>query len=153
MENKNSLIMTAVIFIVIGILAGFWGGSMLGKRAGQAAAEEQLAPLVDLAFPKPAEDIRSMTGTVKGVYGATINLEINDPNDYLPHLDGTSRAKQSRSANVTPNTKYVVVLNGQISNKPFSSSDIKTGDIITVRSDQNIRDLKTFDVFEVDLVR
>ncbi len=141
--------LTAAIFLIVGLVIGFFGG----KQTGRNAAEQQLAPLVNLAFPRPADDIRSLTGVVKSIYGATITLEINDPDDYLPHLDGTPRAKQNRSANVTPDTKYVIVTNGQVSSKTFSSSDIKADDIITVRSEENIRDLETFDVSEVDLIK
>ncbi|TSA46101.1 hypothetical protein D4R51_00700 [bacterium] len=149
MENKKTLVTAAVVFLIIGILIGFVGG----KQAGRVDAEKQLLPIVNLAFPKPSDDMRSMTGTVMGIFGATINLQIDDPADYLPHLDGSPRAVQTRFANVTPDTKYVFVINGKIKSTPSSVSDVKKGDIITVRSNDNIRDAETFDVFEVDLVR
>lgn len=146
MENKK-IVTVSAIFLVIGLLIGFWGGSTVGKTN----AERELLPLVNLAFPKPGDDIRSFTGTVMGIFGATISIEIDDPADYLPHLDGSPRATQTRFANTTPDTKYVFITNGETKTTPSSISDIKNGDDITVRSNDNIRDAEKFDVFEVDL--
>jgi len=148
MENKK-IVTAAVISLVIGLLIGFWGGSTIGKTG----AEKELLPLVNLAFPKPGDDIRSFTGTVKAVVGATITLETSDPSDYLPHLDGSPRATQVRYANITPDTRFVIISNGNVTTNKSSISDIKTGDTITVRSDANIKDTQRFDVTEVDLVR
>ncbi len=153
MKNKKSFASAAVVFLVVGLLIGFWSGSAWSKQAGRTAAEKQLMPLVNLAFPKPPADIRSLTGAVNSVYGATINLEIDDPADYLPHLDGAPRATQTRFANVTPDTKFVVVSGGQVTTKPFSLSDLKPSDIITVRSGSNIREAQKFDVMEIDVVK
>ncbi len=148
MENKKNII-TAVVFVIIGLVAGYF----IGQQTGQSAAEKKFSPLVELAFPKPADEMQSLTGTVKAVVGATITLEINDPADYLPHLDNSPRTTQIRYASITPDTKYVAVSNGSVVNKPFSLSNIKTGDTITVRSNANIKDTQRFDASEVDLVK
>ncbi|MGC9602947.1 MAG: hypothetical protein ABSF47_00560 [Minisyncoccia bacterium] len=153
MENKRTLITSSVIFLIIGLLIGFWGGNVVGNQSGKADAEKQLLPLVNLAFPKPADDIRSFTGTVKAVVGSTINIEINDPADYLPHLDNSPRTKQLRYANTTPDTKFVTVSGGKVTVSKISASNLKTGDTITVRSNTNIKDAQRFDVSEVDLVK
>ena len=152
MENKKTVIL-CVIFLAIGLLVGFFGGNALGNQNGQATAEKKYSPLVDLAFPKPADDIRSLTGTVMSISGATINLKADDPADYLPHPDGSPRATKTVSANVTPDTKYVFVVNGKTKTTPSSISDIKNGDVITVRANTNIKDTVRFDAAEIDVVK
>jgi hypothetical protein len=149
MENKKTLVWYMVGSLVVGLLIGFWGGSAWGTQAGKM----DLMPLVNFAFPKPSDDVRSFTGTVKAVVGATISLEINAPDDYLPHLDNSPRATETRYANTTPDTKFISISNGSVTGKTFSLSDLKTGDIVTVRSSENIRNAQRFDVSEVDLVK
>lgn len=157
MGNKSP-VLAAVAFFVIGCVFGFLFGRLAGM-AEQGADILKLKPLIDLAYPQPPANMTSMTGTVQGIYGATIALEVDDPSDYLPHLDNTPRKKLTRSADTSSQTKYVLVdyhkldFKGNPKITSFTLSDLKVGDVITVRSNQNLRSTEKFDATEVQLVR
>ena len=153
---KKTLISIFIILIVVaGMAFGFYLGQKKGAITAAKETEIKLQPLVDLAFPKPPEDIKSLSGVIKGIYGATINLEINDINDYLPHTDGSPRAKETRFASLTSKTKIVSIdttkldSNGNPQITELKLADLKVGDTITVRSEQNIKEAKKFDITKI----
>ncbi len=157
---KKVLIFTLIVLIaVVATALGFYWGQKKGTTTATKETETKLQPLVDLAFPKPPEDIRSLSGAIKGIYGATINLEINDPNDYLPHTDGSPRAKETRFASLLSATKIYLIdttqldTNGNPKKTELKITDLKIGNNITVRSNQNIRTAKKFDVTQIELVK
>ncbi|MDI6778895.1 MAG: hypothetical protein QME25_01685 [Bacteroidota bacterium] len=71
--------------------------------------KEDLKKLVDLAFPPPPAEIFSLSGVVKTIVGATIAMEVDDPEDYLPHPDGSPRRKQTRFASLLAETKITLI--------------------------------------------
>jgi len=157
MKKQQYIAISIIIALVLGI-----GGYLLGQQAGIKKSSEEiknLKSLVDLAFPPPPQEMLSLTGTVKGVYGATIQLEIDDPNDYLPRLDNSPRKKQTRNAITSNETSFTLIdytkidQEGNPTISQIKLSDIKTGDIITVRSNQNIRNAEKFDVTAVEVVK
>lgn len=142
-NNKNQIIIIAVVAIVAFGL-GFFGG--------QYQSEKKLMPLVDLAYPGPLDEMHSFRGTVQSIDGADIKLEINDPDDYLPHLDGSPRRKEIRIVRTNNTTEFIMVELDQFSDPIITSislSDIKVGDKIRVQSDQNIKDLDEFDAVKI----
>jgi len=150
-----------IISVVIAIVLAS-GGYLLGQQAGikKSSQEiEKLKGLVNTIFPPPPQQISSVTGVVKGIYGATIQLEIDDPDDYLPHLDNSPRKKQTRMAITSSNTSFVLIdltkfdNNGNPASSPIKLSDIKVGDIVTVRSNQNIRSAEKFEATAVEIVK
>ncbi len=153
--NKKPLIASLVILSLVIIYASFYYGKTVGEQKGKSS----YAPLVDLAFPKPPKDIRQLSGIVKGVYGATIDFEINSVDDYLPHLDGTPQKKEIRHATVTSKTTLTLIdstkldSRGNPKTKTLSLSDIKPGMGVTVQSNQNIRNVKEFDASSVQIVQ
>lgn len=157
--KKVLLTLSLLLLIMAALALGFYFGRQKGTTTATQAVQQKLQPLVELAFPKPPDDIRSLSGVVKGIYGATINLEINDPDDYLPRLDGSPRKKQIRFASVTAATTIVFIDTTQldVQGNPkitvLPLSDLKIGDNVTVRSDQNIRDERKFDITKVELVK
>ena len=138
---------------------GFYYGITQGEKRGQVIAESQYLPLIDYAFPKPPVDLRSLTGTVKNIYGAELSLEIRNPDDYLPHLDGTPYAMETRTASVSSETQIVRIdttkidENGNAEQTALLLSDLKEGDRVTVFTAHNIRDAQQFDVARIELVR
>lgn len=138
---------------------GFYYGIRKGEQRGQIIAESQYLPLIDYAFPRPPVDLRSFTGTVKNVYGAELSLEIRNPDDYLPHLDGSPYAIETRTASVSSETQMVRIdttqldQNGNAIRTPLQLSDLKEGDRVTVFAKHNIRDAQQFDVARIELVR
>lgn len=150
---------TITIVILAAIALALALGLALGRKQGGAEIEQKLSPLVDLAFPKPPDEIKNFSGTITKIYGAIINLEIVDPDDYLPRTDGTPHIKEIRLASISSATEIMLVDYTKPDNRgnptitPLELSDLKVGDTITVRSDQNIRDAEKFDVTRVELVR
>ncbi len=157
--NKNILIIGGVLLVIVFFIGGFFIGQTNGKNTGQALGEAKYKSVVEAIYPKPPEELHSLSGKVTNSYGATFELEVNDPTDYLPHTDGTPRAKQIRMANTTPDTRYVLVdyskLDGRGSpaQSAQSFSSVKTGDTITVESADNILTAQKFDVTKVTLVK
>lgn len=152
--NRNTLIVTAAIALIAGLAVGYFAGS----AQGGAATEKKLMPLIDAAFPPPPSEFFSLTGAVTSIYGAELGLEIDDPDDYLPHLDGSPRAKEMRTAQVSASTAYTLINYARLdqSGNPvrtsFSFGNLKVGEIITVRSAENIRDAASFEATAVERV-
>ena len=153
--NYRIIVPVAVVFLVIGIASGGY----FGREAGVKKARNEYQALLDLAYPPPAGEIHRISGTVRAVVGGTIQLDANDPEDYLPHLDGSPRKMVAKNANVTAVTEYVLVdyskpeANGDPSRVPFELSDLKDGDRIVVESDENLREQKSFETKLVQRVR
>ena len=150
---------TITIVVLAALALALALGLALGRKQGGAKVEQKLSPLVDLAFPKPSDEIKNFSGTITKIYGAIINLEIVDPDDYLPHTDGTPYIKEIRLASISSATQITLVDYTKPDNRgnptitSIELSNLKTGDTITVQSDENIRDAKKFDVTRVELIR
>ena len=153
--NKSLLIAIAVLILIVGGVIGYF----IGQTNGSQVAADKYLPIINAAFPAPSGPIYTLQGTVQNVYGATIAITVNDPSDYLPHLDGSPRATQTRQANTTPNTVYFELNSTKLDSQgnpiktSISLSDIKPGDAVMVKSTQNIFSATTFDVTEVDLIK
>ena len=152
---KNKIIFIIVIIAVAGLVIGF----LAGRQQGVNQSEEKLMPLIDLVYPGPSDEIHSFRGTVQNIYGADIKLEINDPDDYLPHLDKSPRRKEIRTVRTSFTTEFILIDPNQFDEKgnsittTISLADIKVGDIITVRSDQNIKDLQKFSAVRITVTK
>ena len=149
------VIMVAVITVSVGLFVG----QGVGRKEGVREVEAKLRPAIERVFPAPAPEIKVLSGIVKGVYGGTINLEIGDPDDYLPHADGSAPKRQVRYVGVTSATKIYLIdvqkidRSGSITKTNLALSALRVGDGITVKSDKNIKDAKSFEVTEIEVVR
>ena len=155
----------ALVFLVLGLMAlvlvlGFFWGKNLGVSEGKNETEKELKPLVDLAFPKPPEEIRAIGGIIKEIANSKIVLEAIDPDDYLPHLDGTPQRRELRSVSITSETKINLVdytkrdargISPLI--KPLKISELKVGDAVNVRSVSNVRESQQFDASVIEVIR
>lgn len=152
MQNKS------IYFLIIALIIGFGLGFLFGQMNGQNMSVAQYKPLVDSAFPPPPAVINSVSGVVTNVYGATVTLDINDPSDYLPHLDGTAVKKLSVTANVFSGTKINSIdysKSDQNDNPAVTAmklTDLKVGDSVRAISSTNIRGAAKFDATEIDLI-
>ncbi|MDP1706291.1 MAG: hypothetical protein Q8L36_00530 [bacterium] len=153
---KQTKVILIPLLVVILIAGAFWAGKQTDKKETSNELQ-QLKNIVEDIYPTPTE-IKALNGTIKNIVGARISLEVSDPNDYLPHTDGSVRKTEIRSANVLSNTTYSLIdynkvdKDGNFSVTKISLTDLKTGDQITVRSNTNIKDLKSFDVIAVEKV-
>lgn len=149
------MIVVGIAVLIVGGVIGFF----IGQANGRQAAADQYLPIVNTAYPAPSGTLYTLTGTVQGVYGATIVITVPDPSDYLPHLDGSPRKTVTRNVQTTPATQYFAVDNanldgnGQPTRTASKLSDIQAGATVTVRSTQNIFSANTFDATEVDLIK
>lgn len=159
MENKKSFVLWIVVSLIVGGAAGYYLGNTVGFSTGKTSADKQLSGIVGLVFPKPPQEIHSAAGTITAISGATLTLEVNDPEDYLPHTDGTPQKKVTKYASLTGTTKIVLVdttktdATGNSETTQLSPSDLKVGDNVMVQSDQNIRTESNFDVVQVQMVK
>ncbi len=157
--KKTSLIVIVIVFVAIAavaLAAGFYFGNAQGRKEGEKIAKDELRPLVNLAFPPPEEKIMSLTGVIKGVYGASVDFEIVAPSDYLPHLDGSPQKKELRTASVSQSTEIVQMALDKQGNTKITTikiSDLKIGDTITARSSVNIKTAKKFDATRIELLK
>jgi len=126
--------------------------------SGEAQSEHPLAH----AFTRYAEDLRIAvlkTNQFKALKGEGIVFEVNDPGDYLPHADGTPRNKEIRRADMRSGTEYSLVdytkplPSGDPSVSKISFSDLKIGDRITVKSNENVKTAERFVGKEVRKVK
>lgn len=157
--KRTAIILTVVALLLLGVVIGFVIGKKQGESVGQKSVEEKLNPILNIAFPKPPEELLSLDGTIKNIYGATLTLEVNDPDDYLPHPDNSPRKKETRFASLTSATQILlkdfskIDAQGNPKTTVLKPSDLKVGNAVTVRSAQNIRDAQKFDVTSVEIVK
>lgn len=144
------------VLIVVLVAAGVWAGLELGKKQGKDLADTNLQQVVELAFPKPAQDIRVLNGIVKAVYGAAVQFEMDSLEDYLPKTDGTAKIKEARYAVVTSKTEIIrydmtkIGPDGNPAQTKLTISDLKPGTPITVRAAENIRNTEKFEATRIE---
>jgi hypothetical protein len=153
MKNITKLLILITIF-VIGLL-----GFFAGKKIGTEKTERKLFTLINRAYPRPPEFLTSTSGTVKNVSGATITLEIIDPEDYLPHLDNSPYKKIKKFVSVNKETEIIkkdfTNLNqeGEPSVTNPKIEDIKTGDQIIIYTNENIRENNKITATQIKIVK
>lgn len=156
---NKTLTISIVLALIIGGVVGYFVGSSTGFESGKATQDKKLGGLVDLVFPKPPEIIRSASGIIKTINGGLLSLEIGDPDDYLPHTDGTTQKKIVRTATVTPTTKILLIDSTQIDTQgnpkiiELSATDLKVGDAVTIRTEKNVRTETSFDAQQIEIVK
>ena len=160
-QNKFKVIiyvLAGILILVIGFIVGFYAGRQNGQAIGEAAGQSQYKALVDLAYPAPAQEIHEISGAVKSITANSVTFVARDPNDYLPHTDGSPFRQITLTANTTASTTIMSVdystldKNGNPKTSSLSFSDIKTGMTVTVESADNILTAQSFTVTKVTLV-
>lgn len=155
MKSKTIIIALLIILVIAALSLGVY----LGQKQGMNQSQNNLQPIINTAFPKPPAVLNNLSGVVKAVYSGTIDIIVKDPNDNLPHADGSPQNTQLRFANLTGLTKIFSLdytkhdAQGNPLQIPLQLSDIKSGDIVKVTSDQNILNAQSFDVTEVEVIR
>ncbi|MDI6734436.1 MAG: hypothetical protein QMD50_03055 [Patescibacteria group bacterium] len=159
MSLKTFIVIIIVLALVAGAFSfGYYLGNNKGIKEGQKTTEGKLRPIVESFYPKPAQEIKTLNGVIKAISGASLGIEIRDPDDYLPHTDGTPPKTQMRIANVGNSTKIIGItnsldVNGNLKTISLSLSDLKIGDKVNVTSEQNIKSVKEFIVSKIEVTR
>jgi len=145
---------TLVSIIVASIIIGFIGGYFFGANKAEKAATQKFEPIINQVFPKPASDIRNASGVVKNIKGRIVEIEISDPNDYIPHADG-SPIKKIILNGITSNTTKVsiVELSNGFKQNPAAISDLKIGDSIGFGTTENLQGKESVMIAYIEIVR
>jgi hypothetical protein len=155
--QKNNVL--PLVLLAVGIILGFAGGYFLGTKAPKEEARNaNLQELVDAAYPKPPEDIRTVNAKITKIDGTRIEFETNDPEDYLPHSDGSAPYTMTRVARVTDATEIWLLsptkidANGNVSKKKLKITDLKAGEMVAITASENVRTAKEFDTLLIEKV-
>lgn len=158
MEQKKNIALPLVM-LAAGIIVGFLGGYLVfSAKPGAQKKSADLENLVNVTFPKPSEDLRSVNAKILKIDGNKIQVEVPDPEDYLPHTDGSPQATMTRVAVVGEATEMFLLRptqidrNGNIGKTEISLSDLKAGDTVAITSSENIRTENEFDVMLIEKV-
>ncbi len=161
-KNKKVLtILSLILLVVVIFIVGFWAGNQIGMRTGTAegvqTAEAQYKPLLNVAFPEPPAVLTQTRAKITGIEGSTFTISMDDPNDYLPHLDGSPKKQITKTVVINPGTQIIKLdyskmdKSGMPLQSPLAISDLKTGDIVTVTTNSNIRTDNTFVANQITL--
>lgn len=145
---------TLISIIIVSVVIGFVGGYFFGANQGEKATTQKLEPIINQVFPKPAGDIRNASGVVKNIKGRTVEMEILDPSDYIPHADG-SPMKKITLIGITNNvTKISVVeLSNGFKQKPATLADLKVGDSIGFGTSENLQGKESVMIAYIEILR
>jgi uncharacterized protein YneF (UPF0154 family) len=139
METKKNIALPLTL-LAVGILVGFLIGYFVAnKSAPRAAQNAELQNLVNVAFPKPPDDLRTVNARILKIDGARIEFETPDPEDYLPHSDNSPQAMMTRVGRVTSETTLKRIDTGASKETKISLSELKTGDTVTLTATENVR--------------
>jgi hypothetical protein len=160
--HENPRLFRVALLIFLLVLALFIVSTLTTPTRDRRAVrelEQTVARELAARYTAPQE-LHALSGVVRGVYGATIQLEVEDPEDYLPHADGTPRRRVVRFATVTPRTNIVrfsEVTLGENTHAGANSdalplSAVKPGMLVRVLSDENLVTTPRFLASEVRII-
>ncbi len=148
--KKTSIVLGVIAIIVLVVAGGYYLYTTMQAQKAELSQQNEILKY----YPKPPDVINNSGGTVTGVFGALVNVEANDPADYLPHTDGTPVKKLTTGLNVTKNTKIAIVtLATGGTTKDGKLSDIKAGDEVRYWTDSNIRTTQVVDASLIQIIR
>lgn len=149
--------LTIFVFVVIAFGGGFYAGKTQGTTNLQEKADE-LTRIIQVVYPPPPDVIHTMSGTVTDRYGAVLTIEFDSPEDYLPHLDDSPRATETRQVTIGAATKVQTIDYGtldQYGSPTVSDADASAavkGAAVRFTTDANIREAEEFTASSVDVI-
>lgn len=148
MQKTNKIILIIILVLAVGI-----AGYFIGKNQSQQEVD-RLTEIVEMTYPEPDEVISRISGVVKNVQGATIYLEADNPERYLPN--SKKPEKVTKYVSISNQTNITTIDSSTESDNPKTSemsiSDIKEGDEVTVISEENIRTSQKFQATEIKVL-
>ncbi len=160
----KQIVVSAVV--VLGI---FTGGYYVGKTDKDSAAKdvEDIAKYknaIDELFPEPPVEVFDVRGTIKIVARNFVTIEIlSFQQRVLPWEEPQPRTKEERKVIVVKDTELVKIdplapieftESGELTEQgePLTLSELKKGDSIRVKSNQNIKTNKEFTASQIEFV-
>ncbi len=159
-QSKNKIAILTVGSIVVAVavfLIGFWIGNENGKQAGTSATEAKYQPIVNAAFPEPPAVLTQVRTKITSIQGNNLTISMDDPSDYLPHLDNSPKKQVAKTVVIDQNTKIVKLdyskmnKSGMPLQSSLSVSDLKSGDVVVITTDSNIRTSGSFVAKQITL--
>jgi hypothetical protein len=148
-----------VVALVVGFSFGVLYGKKIGIQAGKVAGRAESKAILELVYPPAPDELHSLSGEIVDIFGSIIRLRAPDPADHLPTVDGSPKDTIEVSAVTRRGTEFVLIdyterdSLGNPVETAFSLTDLVKGDLITVRSEENVRGERRFDVDRVEKVR
>lgn len=150
METKKNIALSLTL-LAVGILVGFLIGYFVANKSTPRVSQNtDLQNLVNIAFPKPPDDLRMVSAKILKIDGMRVEFETPDPEDYLPHADNSPQATMTRVGKVTNETVMKRIDTSATKEVKLTLSELKTGDTITIISAENVRTAKEFDILLIE---
>lgn len=151
-------ILAVIVLLGVGFASGFYTGKKNGEKMINkeiAQKSEEYKKIVDIAYPKPPDEIFEISGRVISKGDDYVVINTIDPDDYLPHPDNSPRKMLERKVKVDKNTNIIFVdltkmnPDGTAFASKTSLNSINVNDLITVRSNDNIKYATEFTATEI----
>jgi hypothetical protein len=149
----GGLILACLIFSL-----GFYAGKIKGKKMVDLELKEKAdsyKKIAETAYPEPPKEIFEIGGTVKEKGKNFLVITTIDPEDYMPHPDGSPYRTLDIKVNVGENTllKFFdyskLDANGNPIISQISIENIKLGERVLVKSKVNIKNAVEFTASEI----
>lgn len=157
--RRGRIIRGAIILFVLVVVLVLV--SLLAKKSPEREASrvlrDKVAREIAAGYEKTT-DVRLISGTVLDIVGSSLRIETRDPNDYLPHADGSPVKTVVKFVTVTSQTQVKRIdetkldASGGVISSLISIGNIHKGDVVTVVADHNVLNSPEFDAVEVRLV-
>ncbi len=150
--KKSIILLTLIAIIGIGLL-----GFFAGKKLGQEETREEFSAILNMAYPAPPQNLTTAGGTITDIYGNRVTIDMIDPEDYLPHPDGSPHKKIERELKIDNKTQ-ITKLNysdpqpdGTPTKTKLGIKDLRKNQEITVYTKENLRTNKKVTATEIKL--
>lgn len=143
-EEKNKIVVFAIIALVIGLAGGYWYGKAVAvKETGKTI--QKLEQSLSLFVPPLPDVINGIGAKITNKAGTTITVEIPSFTDRYPE-PGKPQATETRTVRITKDTKITetdfnqkTFKNGMPQTKSITAGDLKIGDVVSVTVKENAR--------------
>lgn len=149
----------ASIVIAVSLVAGGVGGFLYGKGAAKGEAMKEVRAILDLAYPPPSENVKTASGVVREVGEGQMKITIDDPMDYLPHIDNSPRKKIDLAVKTTAATEYYLTdytkfdENGNPKTMKIRLEDFKVGEKVALTADSSVTESGTVTAVKLEITR
>jgi len=152
--KKSIILLTLIAIIGIGLL-----GFFAGKKLGREQTQEKFSAVLNMAYPAPPQNLTTTGGTITDIYGNRVTIDMIDPEDYLPHPDGSPHKKIEREVKVDNQTKIQKIdySNPQPDGTPAKTeldiTDLRKNQEITIYTKENLRPNKEVTATQIKLYK
>lgn len=159
--NRNAEIITIVVAVLIGAVAGYLFGFQTGKRSGYAEADQKIQEVqtsLNIFVPPLPDVINTIGGKITAVNSDAFTFVMDVPSftDRYPK-PGVPMATEIRTIRVAADTEITdtnfdakTFKKGVPQTKTISAKDLKVGDTISVTVSENVRTEQNFTAVSIN---